>query len=257
MSISSPDEHDPDEHNSDKRAGEPRPSKPDRSVVQIVTTTATIEAARAIAQVLLTERLVACVQIDGPVESHYCWQGKQEQSSEFRLTIKTADPCKYLVLHAIQKLHSYDVPEVLVTSVSLASDSYLDWVYQQTSPSMISFAIYLYGPQWGPVGITFEQVANRISTFERMHFEWDGSFVWTGEEDGAKWQIDGMLYDAGGELQYIDIKGRCPKSKWDQLVRAGICGDNLPPSQLTVLVLPGQTRKTLEQFHQETWILSE
>jgi periplasmic divalent cation tolerance protein len=125
----------------------------ERSVVQIVTATATLDAARAIAQSLLTQRLVACIQIDGPIESHYCWQGKQEQSTEYRLTIKTAGHCKSPVMQAVQKLHSYDVPEVLATSISSANESYLDWVYQQTSRMMISFAIYLYGPQWGPLGV--------------------------------------------------------------------------------------------------------
>ena len=32
--------------------------------------------------------LAACVQIDGPVTSHYRWEGKLERSEEFRLTFK-------------------------------------------------------------------------------------------------------------------------------------------------------------------------
>ena len=60
------------------------------------------------------ERLAACVQLDGPVVSHYRWQGRAERAEEFRLCFK----CLLAQLPALEKqvlaTHPYDTPEWLV-----------------------------------------------------------------------------------------------------------------------------------------------
>ncbi len=70
---------------------------------------------------------------------------------------------------------------------------------------------------------SFETVAERLEQLDRMHFEYDGSFVWTGisnEEDfHATWQLDGMLYDYGGRLQRVELQGACPLLQWQELLR--------------------------------------
>lgn len=71
---------------------------------------------------------------------------------------------------------------------------------------------------------SFEEVAERLQQFDRMYFEYDGSFVWTGrsdEEDSrVTWQLDGMLYDYGGRLQRVELLGACPLPQWQELMRA-------------------------------------
>ena len=51
-----------------------------------LTTTASKDEAQKIARVLVEQRLAACVNVVGPVDSTYSWLGRVEQSSEYLLT---------------------------------------------------------------------------------------------------------------------------------------------------------------------------
>ena len=55
----------------------------------VLTTAGSQEEARKIAQALVERRLAACVNILGPMESVYRWQGKVESAPEYLLVIKT------------------------------------------------------------------------------------------------------------------------------------------------------------------------
>jgi hypothetical protein len=70
---------------------------------------------------------------------------------------------------------------------------------------------------------TFEAVADRLQSLNRMFFEMDGSFVWTGNSSNVsgqdvRWQLDGMLYDVGGHVQRMELKGTCFQPHWRQLL---------------------------------------
>ena len=66
--------------------------------------------------------------------------------------------------------------------------------------------------------ITFEEAAQRLAQLPRMFLEPDGSFVWTGQ--AGAWQIDGMLYDRGPHLAYVELRGRCGWSQLQELLGA-------------------------------------
>jgi hypothetical protein len=68
--------------------------------------------------------------------------------------------------------------------------------------------------------VTFDRCAEILATLPRMFIEPDGSFVWTGEQDGRAWQIDGVLYDQGPHLAYAEISGSAPPDEFDQLLAA-------------------------------------
>src|SRR5688500_12431833 len=93
-------------------------------VIQIITTTPTRELAEAIALTLVQERLAACVQIEGPIQSTYRWQGRIEQDQEWRIAAKTVQSRFEQVEAVIRKLHSYDVPEILAVPILRGSDAY-------------------------------------------------------------------------------------------------------------------------------------
>ena len=57
--------------------------------IQVATTTDSKQQAEQIAQTLVEQRLAACVQIAGPIQSVYRWQGNIEQAEEWHCTIKT------------------------------------------------------------------------------------------------------------------------------------------------------------------------
>jgi periplasmic divalent cation tolerance protein len=91
------------------------------------TTVASRAEADQLAAEVVRRGLAACVQVDGPVTSHYLWQGKPERTEEFRLA------CKFLPrdLAALEAFvlahHSYETPEWLVVPASRVSEKYLSW----------------------------------------------------------------------------------------------------------------------------------
>jgi len=96
--------------------------------IQVATTTGNQEDARRIADALIDRRLAACVQISGPIESRYRWQGKIECDEEWLLTAKSRLNFYQRVETTIRELHPYDEPEILATPVVAGSEGYLRWL---------------------------------------------------------------------------------------------------------------------------------
>ena len=100
--------------------------------IQVITTTANREEAETIARALVEERLAACVQIVGPITSVYRWQRRIETSSEWQCLIKSRQTLWEPLLAAIRRLHSYQVPEILVLNVTAGNPDYLAWLAAET-----------------------------------------------------------------------------------------------------------------------------
>jgi len=96
--------------------------------VQVFTTTDTEAGAKKIADVLVTARLAACVQVVGPITSTYRWQGKIETAQEWLCIIKSTDALCDEVESAIRELHPYEVPEIIAVAVTAGSQEYLEWL---------------------------------------------------------------------------------------------------------------------------------
>jgi periplasmic divalent cation tolerance protein len=103
-----------------------------KSYIQISTTTETKEEAQKIAQYLVEQKLAACVQITGPIESTYRWRGNVETANEWLCLIKTREALFNKVQAAIKKLHSYEIPEIIAISIIKGSKEYLNWLYEET-----------------------------------------------------------------------------------------------------------------------------
>jgi periplasmic divalent cation tolerance protein len=84
-----------------------------------------------IAERLVERRLAGCVQISGPVESVYRWQGKVETAHEWLCFIKTTDARYAAVEKVVRELHSYECPEIIATTISAGSNAYLKWLSEQ------------------------------------------------------------------------------------------------------------------------------
>lgn len=96
--------------------------------LQVLTTVGSEEEAERLSAALVERRLAACVQVVGPISSHYRWQGKIERSQEWLCLAKT-EASRYPALEAmIAELHSYDEPEIVATPIVAGSQGYLDWV---------------------------------------------------------------------------------------------------------------------------------
>ncbi|RLU99294.1 cytochrome C biogenesis protein [Streptomyces griseocarneus] len=97
----------------------------------VTTTTDTEKKARALAAELVGERLAACAQVY-PIQSVYRWEGKVEQSEEWRLDLKTRAELVESLSARIGELHDYDVPEIIAVPVVAGGASYLGWVTEET-----------------------------------------------------------------------------------------------------------------------------
>lgn len=80
------------------------------------------------AQTLLERHLAACVQIVGPVESHYWWKGEREVAEEWLCLIKTTRRVYGQVEQVLRDVHTYELPEVTAVPIVAGSREYLSWL---------------------------------------------------------------------------------------------------------------------------------
>jgi periplasmic divalent cation tolerance protein len=97
-------------------------------LVVLVTCSNAAEAER-IARAVVDARLAACVNIlPGAVRSIYRWKGKLESARERLLLIKTSRKRLAKLRTAVERLHSYDVPEFVALPIAAGSPKYLAWL---------------------------------------------------------------------------------------------------------------------------------
>ncbi len=95
--------------------------------------TASDEAeAKALAETLVSERLVACVNIIQNATSVYRWNDKAESASESILIAKTTLDQRDAAMARIKECHSYDTPCVVSYDMSAGFPGYLSWIVEQT-----------------------------------------------------------------------------------------------------------------------------
>lgn len=109
----------------------------DKPRILYVTTENRIEA-RHIGEMLVKQKLCACVNILDGMESMYWWDGKVQSDSKCVLLIKTTAAAVQAVTDAVIEHHSYDVPCVI--SLPLFAEEgnpeYLQWIQQSvTTPN--------------------------------------------------------------------------------------------------------------------------
>lgn len=103
-------------------------SSADASPLIVLTTLGGDADAAAFARTLVDERLAACVNVLPVMTSIYRWQGRVEQDREQQLVIKTTAGQLPLLKARIAALHAYEVPELLVLTVSDGGEAYLAWL---------------------------------------------------------------------------------------------------------------------------------
>ena len=97
-------------------------------VLLVLSTWPDVERARAAAQILVEEKLIACANLLPGVESIYRWQGEVEQSGEVLMFIKTTSNRYGALAKRVRDLHTYEVPELIALRVSEGLADYLRWV---------------------------------------------------------------------------------------------------------------------------------
>ncbi|WP_194756812.1 divalent-cation tolerance protein CutA [Aliidiomarina indica] len=101
--------------------------------LMVFCTVPSTDTARDLAQRLVKEKLVACVNIQSGIESVYEWEGEVEHSSEALLILKTTDARYPELEQKLQAWHPYDTPEILAIPVTKGLPSYIQWVADVTA----------------------------------------------------------------------------------------------------------------------------
>ena len=102
-------------------------------ILLVCSTFPQVETAREIARQLVTENLAACANIIPAVESIYRWKGSVESAKEFLLVIKSTQVRFAALRREIERLHSYEVPEVIAVPIGKGSPKYLRWLAESVS----------------------------------------------------------------------------------------------------------------------------
>lgn len=92
------------------------------------------DKAGALARALVADRLAACVNLLGSVQSVYRWAGEICEEPEITLVIKTSEDRLEALKRQIIELHPYDVPEILALPVDVEASHapYVAWVRAET-----------------------------------------------------------------------------------------------------------------------------
>ena len=94
----------------------------------LYTTFSTEEDALRVSQKLLENRLVACMNLLGPIRSFYFWEGQLAESQEVAVLLKTTPEMVPETMKQLQELHSYDVPVILEIPISQVNEIFDTWV---------------------------------------------------------------------------------------------------------------------------------
>ena len=99
--------------------------------IVIFVTTESVEEAQSIAELLLKQRKVACVNIISEVDSLFWWQGKIDSAQENLLIIKTKMSLLDEIIYLVREVHSYEVPEIIALPIIGGNKDYLKWIGEE------------------------------------------------------------------------------------------------------------------------------
>ena len=95
--------------------------------IVVLTTCDSADHAEKLARHLVDQRVAACVNVLPKARSIYRWNEKVEEASEWMLLIKSRRDLFAALRSEIQKLHTYEVPELIALPVVDGSEAYLTW----------------------------------------------------------------------------------------------------------------------------------
>jgi len=93
----------------------------------LMTTVSTRADAVRIADMLIGEKLAACVQMM-PIESFYVWDGESQKAAELLLLVKTRASLFEAAIARIRAVHPYEMPEIVATPFTAGFAPYLAWM---------------------------------------------------------------------------------------------------------------------------------
>lgn len=99
----------------------------------VLTTLGTEADARALVTALVEQRLIACGTVFPAVRSIYRWEGKVTEAAEVVVLLKTTAARWDALRSSVERLHPYEVPELLALPVTQGLDRYLSWLSNEVT----------------------------------------------------------------------------------------------------------------------------
>jgi len=90
-------------------------------------------AAEKLADVLIAQRLAACVNILAPCRSVYRWKGAVQHDEEHPMLIKTTEARYPALEQAIRAGHPYELPEIVAVPIGRGLPAYLEWIAAESA----------------------------------------------------------------------------------------------------------------------------
>tara|TARA_B100000427_G_C15113533_1_gene422580 strand:- start:156 stop:491 length:336 start_codon:yes stop_codon:yes gene_type:complete len=101
--------------------------------VVVLTTMPDEVVAGEFAQHLVEERVIACANVLPRITSVYRWDGRIKRDQEALVIMKTTRARVPVLKDAMDDLHPYDVPEMMVLPDSGPHRAYLGWVAEEVA----------------------------------------------------------------------------------------------------------------------------
>jgi periplasmic divalent cation tolerance protein len=104
--------------------------------IVVLTNCGSADEAAKIARALVEKKLAACVNMMPAVRSFYRWKGAIEDEQESLLVIKSSRALFNDLRVEIEKLHSYELPEVIAVPIVDGSEGYLEWLDRELAAKL-------------------------------------------------------------------------------------------------------------------------
>ena len=106
----------------------------DKNLIMIMITSSSEQEAKTIIEKLLKNRLIACGNLIGPISSSFWWKDRIETSKEYLILLKSRNNLFNKIEREVLRLHSYEIPEMIVFPIIDGSKDYLKWINTSLMP---------------------------------------------------------------------------------------------------------------------------
>jgi periplasmic divalent cation tolerance protein len=103
--------------------------------IVVLMTAASAEEAGRIAEMLISQKLAACVQILPAIQSVYTWKGQVQRESEVLILAKTTQTNFAELEREVRAIHSYETPEIVALPIVSGSKPYFEWLVDSVEAS--------------------------------------------------------------------------------------------------------------------------
>ena len=97
----------------------------------VLTTFENREQGKPVMDVILQEKLAACVQ-EVSIQSHYIWKEELCNDNEILVLMKTTNELYEILKSRLLEIHPYETPEIIRVDIADGALGYLSWIREVT-----------------------------------------------------------------------------------------------------------------------------